>query len=51
MSLIQYINFNYIIQDDNMVLSFASAFSYMGIYLSKNVYSAYNRVLKSLNEE
>lgn len=49
-SLIQCINFNYIIQDDNMALSFASEFSYMEIYLSKNVYSAYNGALKSLHE-
>lgn len=41
--------FNYIIHDDNMALSFASEFSYMKIYLSKNVYSAYNRALKSLH--
>lgn len=32
-----------------MALSFASEFSYMEIYLSKNVYSVYNRALKSLH--
>lgn len=40
---IQCINFNYTIHNHNTILYFASEFSYIEIYLSKNFYIAYNQ--------